>query len=383
MGKNSHMSHLRFLLVFVAFSHGPTLGCMAEVQKEVGRSTSTQQIAATRKNKSTTGPYCGAFCMYAALKHFGLDVSPVDLIDPRYITSRQGSTIRNLETMAQDFGLHTFTVRNACWTSLRRSELPVILHLKQGSRSQGGHYVLFGGLSADRAWVLDPPEAPRQIPMAELDVDWDGMAMFLSKDPIDGGEILYPTRPYALFLCLVCVILGMALRFLLDRTTSVGRTLTPAVWAKTTALQSILIAVSALLPATAYHCLSPLGFFAGHDAVNLVQQQNLGAFLPRVDSDEVRSLIAGQGVAIVDARRQRDYVGGHVHGAISIEPSSDVETVRDKMRHLSRNAEIIVYCQSAGCPYATRVAGLLREAGYYHVLYFKGGWEEWQEEGVD
>ena len=45
-----------------------------------------------------------------------------------------------------------------------------------------------------------------------------------------------------------------------------------------------------------------------------------------------------------------------------------------------KDASIIVYCQSAGCSYAEKIAVKLIADGFENVRLFRGGWQEWQAE---
>jgi rhodanese-related sulfurtransferase len=43
---------------------------------------------------------------------------------------------------------------------------------------------------------------------------------------------------------------------------------------------------------------------------------------------------------------------------------------------------LIVYCQSAKCPFADRVVRYLRASGYENVMVYREGYKEWQRAGT-
>jgi rhodanese-related sulfurtransferase len=81
----------------------------------------------------------------------------------------------------------------------------------------------------------------------------------------------------------------------------------------------------------------------------------------------------------IDARLAADYERGHLDGAISV-PVDANDTLRQKRTSaLPKNSRIVLYCQSAGCKFAERVAVRLLDDGFTNLAIFKGGWTEWTE----
>jgi rhodanese-related sulfurtransferase len=64
-------------------------------------------------------------------------------------------------------------------------------------------------------------------------------------------------------------------------------------------------------------------------------------------------------------------------GAISVPvDANDVER-RKATARMSKDARIVLYCQSAGCKFAETVAVKLVDDGFSNTSIFRGGWAEW------
>lgn len=87
---------------------------------------------------------------------------------------------------------------------------------------------------------------------------------------------------------------------------------------------------------------------------------------------------AGKGdVVIVDTRPVREYLAGHIAGAISL-PVGDLQR---RLRSLPRQKEYVAYCRGPYCVYADRAVELLRRSGR-HARRLREGFPEWQAAGL-
>jgi hypothetical protein len=80
-----------------------------------------------------------------------------------------------------------------------------------------------------------------------------------------------------------------------------------------------------------YRLGHPEGFLSHNPAIAAVQDSHLGAFLPKVNA------------------------------------------------RVPRDGQILIYCQSNGCPYSEKVARKLMSVGYRNITYFRDGWHGWEE----
>lgn len=92
--------------------------------------------------------------------------------------------------------------------------------------------------------------------------------------------------------------------------------------------------------------------------------------------DELVTVMASEGVLIVDVRPDAEYEHGHLSGAVSI----PIGSLRDAAPGLPRDARIVVYCRGRYCRFADEALSILRDAGF-DALRLEGGWPEWLMEG--
>jgi len=89
----------------------------------------------------------------------------------------------------------------------------------------------------------------------------------------------------------------------------------------------------------------------------------------------------GDSALWLDARSRSDYEAEHIPGAIPLNKDNwkkDITTVRAVHIHKKK---IVVYCYSATCNSAAKVARRLRKKmGLKNVVVMHGGWETWKKE---
>jgi len=322
--------------------------------------------------------YCGVYCVYSLLKLAGKDAAFQDLVQPEYIGSRMGSSIAELKRAAEDHGLFTLGLKNVTTTTLREAQRPIILHVKRKEESLGyNHYVLFLGSESDKAIIYDPPRAPRLEPFYALAPTWSGRGLLVSTEPIDAWAFFAPARKRLFWyvgLCAVGVALGHGIRrwWKAAATGASARRRFIGAW-----VQLAFVCAFALAAGLLYHLLSTEGFLARPDATASIKQAHLPGFLPKVGPGKAQRLLK-RGALFVDARYTQDYEAGHIERAINIPVNGSDEARRNALSSVANDAPLVIYCQSAKCPFALRVARKLYADGYADITIFEGGWLEWK-----
>lgn len=107
-------------------------------------------------------------------------------------------------------------------------------------------------------------------------------------------------------------------------------------------------------------------------------------FRQELNLEEFRGFISGNHGIIIDARPEIFHRLGHVPGAIAL-PRDDFES-RYRL-HASRlegakDHPLVIYCSGPACEDAELVGTALRKLGFRQIAIFRGGWEEWQREGL-
>lgn len=131
----------------------------------------------------------------------------------------------------------------------------------------------------------------------------------------------------------------------------------------------------------AYNALSSAGIplrTPPHPSFAEVMSWSLHVEGLRVTLAEGRRAFDRKEATFIDARPLRDYVAGHIPGALNL-PASDFETRgRDLLRELPRDTWIITYCSGERCQSSLHLARMLIEKlGYRRTGVFFDGWHAW------
>ncbi len=327
---------------------------------------------------SSKDSYCGIYCLYASAKILGKDVDSRELIDPNYIGSPAGSSLAELKKAAEDHGLYAVAIKNLTIRELRACPYPVILHVKSDlSSSQYAHYILFRGYSQGLATVWNPPQSPERIDLINLAIGWDGTGLIISAEPIDLGTILAPVRKRLIIYAAIAISVILGVRWGRRRWLASAGKMTPRRLLRLSIAQGVGFTIAALLFGMLCHFANDEGFLANPNATASVEQAHLGNFIPKVSKKKVDRLLNANTI-FIDARSPDDFKVGHLEAAINIPVNASDEECQKTMADFPKDTPIVVYSQSAGCPFAENVAIKLRLDGFTKISIFKGGWHEWK-----
>jgi len=348
-------------------------------------SGSNGTIAANDSNKSGESPgtayrapgaYCGVSCLYVLMKGANRDIDYTELLVRKYIGSRKGSSMAELEKAARDHGLYGVPLENLTTKDLVHSDYPIVLHVKPSLGSpEYDHYELFLGTENRGAILFDPPNPIRWIPFRELVPRWDGNGLVVSTRPIDLDAMLVPMRHRFVARAVVVVAFVLAVhlakrQWFTPRNRSRFRSL------GLSAAQGSGFVMAALFCGMLSHGATDEGLLANANAIASIQQAHLGNFIPKVCASKIRRLL-GSDTVLVDARLKTDYEAGHLKGAVSVPVDANDIRRHEAMVGVPGDARIVVYCQSSKCKFAEMVAVQLVNDGFSDISIFKGGWNEW------
>lgn len=345
----------------------------AEVHENPSKETQPGKAKSRYANK-----HCGLYCVYALLRVNGKEVDFRDLVKPEYLGAREGSSLAELRQAARDHGLYAEVVGNLTRKDLIESGHSIILHVKASAESKKyDHYKLFLEAEDGKAKILDPPGPTALIPFSELAPLWAGAGLVVSAEPLDTAALLAPARKrFALYIA-VAMGLILLVRWGERRWLRPLRIRTRRGRVGLATVQGGVLATLAALAGFTYHFTWDAGFLSRGGAVASVEQARAETFAPKLDAEDVRALQDSDAV-IVDARLARDYETGHMEGAVSVPVDATDAQRQQAMAGVPHNALIVIYCQSAGCPYAGKVARKLRGDGYTDISIYRDGWSDWE-----
>jgi rhodanese-related sulfurtransferase len=110
-----------------------------------------------------------------------------------------------------------------------------------------------------------------------------------------------------------------------------------------------------------------------------------GRTFVEISGDQAAWLHA-QGALFVDARRSREYAGGHVPGAQSF-PIWEAQVVRERVEALVASGRdgtlpIVLYCSGGDCEDSHMLAQMLFGAGFENLLVYRDGLPDWVKRGA-
>lgn len=95
-----------------------------------------------------------------------------------------------------------------------------------------------------------------------------------------------------------------------------------------------------------------------------------------ISSKELISKFDEQELLILDVRPKREFLQGHIRGAINVQP----EEIHEKIQDLSTNKIVVAYCRGPYCLYSYEMIDSLREKGI-EALRLEDGFPEWKAAG--
>lgn len=315
-------------------------------------------------------PYCGAYCVYSALRIVGKSPRLIDLLDKRYITSELGGSANDLVRMIHDFEGHAGFVYGLGSGSLKSARNPIILHVRRsGYQAPFNHWVLFLGFEGDKARILDAPGESSVMPLAELLSIWDGVGVVVSNKRIGDWSLRFGQWMHVGSILLPAIL---ALIFIVRASQKRDR------WIGRPWLQANGILLASLALAVAYHAGSPEGFLRGESAVGDVKRRHFEKSFPEVTAEDLAMLVGRRDVTVIDCRLPSDYSVGRIPGAINL-PVTATAKERDRILiGLPRHRRVVFYCSNSSCTWSDRVASDLYFQGYESVSIFSAGWHGWR-----
>lgn len=314
--------------------------------------------------------YCGVYAIYGAAKSLGADVELEKLIDPQFVSSQKGSSGEDLVAAARLLGLEATTLAGLGIASLKAAEQPLILHTAPlGTHGIYQHWILFLGLDdAGRARIVDGAGGVVSCTTEDVLSRWDGNAVAI-RTPNSGGTHYLSTEFAS--LCLL-ISVGGVFSFIVR-----SRLLTFSVTARSWRSETLIHAVAlfAFASAAGFILLDGARFRDAATGINLA----LGLRdLPKVNVEQLPDRIA-HGAVLVDCRYEQDYKHGHIDGAISLPVDIGLGDFARTLVGVDRDADVVVYCQSAKCKFSNYSAVMLLGAGFKNVTLFEGGFESWEQ----
>ena len=317
---------------------------------------------------------CGMLAAYAAARYEGRVVDPFQLASGRFVTCDASSSLADIQAMTEYLGLASRYRTDMMAAMVRRTDVPIILELRQTvvSSSANKHYATFlptpNGLQVLHRGKHIENSATIQHLLSQM----TGHGFFISVDP-GAIERQEKSGQWQAWIGLV-FLAGMGVGGVMLAERSFGRT------CRRIGLQhagtAFGLVVGASLCAVAWTTADGVGLHGGgvSDAVLLAAAADRTVI--EIDLPEATDLLA-TGATFVDARLPYDYQVGHIRKAINIPVTASSEQRLNALSELDKRKAIVVYCSNSRCPYAELVANALLIDGFEEVYVYPAGYEGW------
>jgi rhodanese-related sulfurtransferase len=103
---------------------------------------------------------------------------------------------------------------------------------------------------------------------------------------------------------------------------------------------------------------------------------------PAISLDYAMMKFQSKNTVFLDSRYPEDFKSGHIKGAINLPYEEFEEHAPKVLPKLSKDEEIITYCDGSECETSLLLARELMDLGYTDVKVFFGGWQEWEKAGL-
>jgi len=295
--------------------------------------------------------YCGLYCVFQAGR---LADRPVDLdrlVRSDRLTGQFGSTAADLLACCDEFGIDCMYVPNTSYLDVCLLDRPAIVLIRSSPEfPTPNHWVLILTAGLGVAEVYEPSVGVLQLTAAELQSLWGGPAIVLVNRADDPGVRFGWTAAKAVILVgMVCLTLLLLRVFARVRLSPLAGLLG-----------------TALVLAGAAHFLHPAGF--PHNPAVIADL--CAAHRPRQPGWVTAEELLSSPVMVIDAREPDQFEHARIPGAMNVPISGSYFRNRKVLAAVPRDAHVVLYCNSADCPWSETLASspLFREFASVSVL---------------
>ena len=113
------------------------------------------------------------------------------------------------------------------------------------------------------------------------------------------------------------------------------------------------------------------------------EQRSIETGIRTITLEQLKERLASGEAVVVDARDPEYYDMGHIPGAINLPVHTFAESFPAVQDRLGFEKPIIVYCEGYNCEMSDQLAQQLTGEGYFNILVYRGGIEEWTGSGQE
>lgn len=136
----------------------------------------------------------------------------------------------------------------------------------------------------------------------------------------------------------------------------------------------MILFITAACFAVVYNLISATGIPLLYQPVEITDQDNISAAT-------AFHLYQNGRAVLIDARPPEDIDGTYIPRSYNVPVSWPMDKIAEYMKRFKSDQTMIVYCSEPKCQFSVRLAGMLKYFKFTNVLVFRGGIQEWSENG--
>lgn len=135
--------------------------------------------------------------------------------------------------------------------------------------------------------------------------------------------------------------------------------------------------ISAVKKAVLMMCLVSCAVFAHAESKPVAPESITGVRIITAEQ-VIEMLLANPDIAIIDSRKNTEYLKGHIEGAVNLLNTEMTQADIAKIVR-GKNQPVIFYCNGERCLRSSDAASKAVSWGYTNLYWFRGGWKEWTD----
>ena len=142
-------------------------------------------------------------------------------------------------------------------------------------------------------------------------------------------------------------------------------------------LRTIIFLLAVACVGLLWNHLSPTRILQIRTGTEPARTDHVGGLGLHVSLHEAKRSFDNEAAIFIDARSSREYVAGHIPGALNV-PPSDFSSNKE-LETLRHDQPVITYCSGEACQSSIALAELLIGVrGHIETRVFFGGWDAWK-----
>lgn len=346
----------------------------AAVAQDANEDPAHQEIGIIKRSylrSHASGAHCGIYCVAAAIKSLGGDVSVEELLKTNHVSDRRGCSVDDMIKMIEHKGYKATIVDRISAGSIAFSNTPVIVHLDGQRRVENTHHwICVLGAHDGMPLVFDPPNQPQAIPYGEVMAFTSGLGIAVSKAEQSNSMEIYGKSEIMFWLVVSSLMLFIAIAVSRRFVTTNPSTMIQIATVSCAGLA--VVGLQQLIPWSA----------TLRDDTSLAHFREIYApamAASEVDHKYVKQHLSDESISLIDARLPDAFGFNGIEGAINWPIDASGIESRVALEKLPPGKPVVVYCESDRCAWSDTVATRLSKRGFKQVFIYRGGIREWTQ----